>query len=381
MAGIHSTNPQIIPLLVRAKANINACNSSGLSPLSLSVHQELADSMKILLELKADPIHYEQGDPFTLIHLAAAVNKNTQIVQILLDLKADINDTQNIYRRTPMHGLFLSENKSNLKMIKFLLDHKADVNIRSSDGDRPIDYLISAADLDTQTEDLESDAQLMHQGKQTITFLLNKFKPDIKKLKSLNELALNLRENFNKGEPSQEIKAMDSEVEKLINIIRKSEEIMNAELKNFGMDLKQLKKNNINPVIPKTWESFGPSAANLEKSLASFTKNEPILNKRLSNIKLKWQKINESQQKLLQEKFEAQLESKRKVSRNALSPLVQWHLREQWRILSHNFNVHYKIFWKLSEKYSRVRQQLITHQDSAPTLDFASLEKEVQQRS
>ena len=153
---------------------------------------------------------------------------------------------------------------------------------------------------------------------------------------------------------------MKSEVEKLVKIIEKSEETLNASLQYFGMNLEQLRKNNINPVIPgtETFESFAQRVANLDKSLASYAKIEPILHEKFSDIKLKLAEIKCQQQKLIQEKFKAEIEKKQEESRIALSPLLQWHLQEQWKNVNRHFTVHYKIFWKLSVTYSTVRKMV-----------------------
>ena len=155
---------------------------------------------------KALPVHFEDGKPFSLVHLAAGVNKNTETLQLLLDLKADINDTQNIFRQTPLNGLFFSHNNKNQRMIKFLIDHKADVNIKSAEGDAPIDYLQpSLRNTDSQEilcdppeTDEEYHASLKKQGLEIMKFLMSRYHTVIKKFKSINESALSLPENLNK---------------------------------------------------------------------------------------------------------------------------------------------------------------------------------------
>ena len=173
---------------------------------------------------------------------------------------------------------------------------------------------------------------------------------------------------------------MIPDLEKLTTLIEKNEKTINQVLQRFGMNLEQLQKNKMNPAMAgaHTLESVAKYLTDLEQTLSCYSKLIPSINKKLSAMQLEISTVKEDQEKLRQEKFETEFRKKQETSRQALSPLFQWHLQEQWKNICRTFTMHYKIFWKLSEKYARVRQQLADGHAINHNLDFATLENEVQ---
>jgi ankyrin repeat protein len=60
-----------------------------------------------------------------------------EVVQILVELKADIN-APNRSRQTPLHVACLAGETNCAKVVRFLLDHGADASLRTADGATPL---------------------------------------------------------------------------------------------------------------------------------------------------------------------------------------------------------------------------------------------------
>jgi len=90
-----------VRMLLDSKANVNACDNNGGTPLYI-----------------------------------AASNGHIEVVKLLLDNKAEVNICRHSDDVTP---LYIAAWKGHTEIVKLLLGKKAKVDARRADGDKPID--------------------------------------------------------------------------------------------------------------------------------------------------------------------------------------------------------------------------------------------------
>lgn len=154
--GLHiacqSGDDKRVAYLIERKADVNARNNCGETPLHKCVRSEKC--VELLVENKAD---LEAKNIFgnTPLHYGFAIEKCAAIV---IENKADIN-ARNNNGDTPLHCNYL-----NVKCAALLINGKADVNARNKYGATPIHYNLSdnerfallienKADINIQRED------------------------------------------------------------------------------------------------------------------------------------------------------------------------------------------------------------------------------------
>lgn len=112
--------------LLEAKATPHFRDAGGQSPLFWSTVNGNPTNVQILLEANAEPNDSNlQG--LTLLHAAATFCKNLQVVQLLLDAKANVNATSPKDGSTPLHQVAGHEGDP-VDFVKLLLAHKAIIN-------------------------------------------------------------------------------------------------------------------------------------------------------------------------------------------------------------------------------------------------------------
>ena len=119
---LHITiTPTIIQLLIDNKADINAINNMGDTPLNYAIDE--MNNIIYLTTVNKDNNNFEE----------MFINK----IKLLLENKADINKHNN-KKNTPLH---ISASGSNKNLIQILLNNNADINLKNNDGDTPLHLL------------------------------------------------------------------------------------------------------------------------------------------------------------------------------------------------------------------------------------------------
>jgi ankyrin repeat protein len=131
-----STTDVIKLILETKKVDINVRDKNGQTALLYAVRGNRVDNVDYLLENGADPaIHDENGD--TPVHLAAAaVNKDSAILDLLLvtEKKIDIDERNN----AGMTALHMAFRESNFNAARFLLSKGANPNVADENGLTPL---------------------------------------------------------------------------------------------------------------------------------------------------------------------------------------------------------------------------------------------------
>jgi cytohesin len=167
----------VAKLLLDSKADVNAKDNRGQTPLAQVAHWGHEDMAELLLASKAD-VNAKDNDGNTPLH-EAAKSGNKDVAVLLLANKADINARDN-HGATPLH-LAVFHRKTDVA--KLLLANKADVNARASDGTMPLHYVASkelaelllANKADVNAKDNDSHTPLnwaVHKGYKDVAELL-----------------------------------------------------------------------------------------------------------------------------------------------------------------------------------------------------------------
>ncbi|MEY2409153.1 MAG: hypothetical protein QOF48_1823, partial [Verrucomicrobiota bacterium] len=148
-------NTNMTSLLIAAKADVNARvlrpgNELGKTPLCISVQNNYAEMVELLLENGADPnVRFNettdrQNESTPLLASVDRTGDNERIVRALLDHKADTG----ALKGNGYAALHLSMNNGSKAVALLLLEHGADVEIReTSGGNTPLGLMWGSKEL------------------------------------------------------------------------------------------------------------------------------------------------------------------------------------------------------------------------------------------
>ncbi|KAJ4328989.1 hypothetical protein N0V84_000561 [Fusarium piperis] len=128
---------EIVELLLKRGADVNACttneNMESGTALQAAVEAGNEDLVALLLEHGADP--NLGGGSLTCPIIAAANNGEKEILERLINAKADVNCLGGEYKSTPLTyaAMYLPQ-----ESLRSILDAGADINFADEDGDTPL---------------------------------------------------------------------------------------------------------------------------------------------------------------------------------------------------------------------------------------------------
>ena len=117
-AAVIEDRKEVAEFLLASKADVNAPDKNGQTPLFLVTHKDMA---QLLLDHKAD-VNAKAHNNNTPLHTAALLDR-LDIVKFLLDNKADVN-AKNKLGWTPMHMALTNNNKE-------VIDYRANTAARN----------------------------------------------------------------------------------------------------------------------------------------------------------------------------------------------------------------------------------------------------------
>ncbi len=148
--------PDIVEWLCARGVNVNAVDSAGETPLTISLSQpdteaaiqNNAETIRILVSYGAD-INCRTREGKTVLHNAVA-RKRKDVIDLLLKRGGDIN-SRDKYGYTPLHWAVSSKSK---EMVQLLVDHGADVNARNLQGKTPLYYTWGGSGKDREIAEI-----------------------------------------------------------------------------------------------------------------------------------------------------------------------------------------------------------------------------------
>eukprot|EP00927_Polykrikos_kofoidii_P029301 TRINITY_DN2535_c0_g1_i1.p1 TRINITY_DN2535_c0_g1~~TRINITY_DN2535_c0_g1_i1.p1 ORF type:complete len:334 (-),score=36.26 TRINITY_DN2535_c0_g1_i1:68-1069(-) len=170
VAAVRNGHVDCASILIEHRADCNANNSFGITPLHYCVMHRGANSVlnaALLLESRADP-RVVTHDKASVIHVAS-LRDNSAVLELMLDSQCSVN----VCDSEGSAALHVAATWGLIESLALLLDHKADTAVRKTDGSTPLHraaandrrsaaalLLTSRADATMRNADNQTPAQL-----------------------------------------------------------------------------------------------------------------------------------------------------------------------------------------------------------------------------
>ena len=126
-------------VLLENKADVNAVNSSGETPLYIAAWRGFSGIVRKMLEVCGG--NPNRGSPLA----AACLSGNVKVADMLLRHGADPNQASNVsyyYYLDRKLPLLIAVDKNNSELVELLLKHGANVDVTDSEGDTALHYAV-----------------------------------------------------------------------------------------------------------------------------------------------------------------------------------------------------------------------------------------------
>jgi hypothetical protein len=133
-AAAQNGHESVAELLLANKADVNAKDNQGKTPLWIAVWCREKSLVELLLKHGAENTKDDEG--VTPLHLAVAPRTNKGVAELLLASNFDVDSTDDS-GSTPLH---YAANRGLMEMVELLLANKADVNAKDKEGQTPLRY-------------------------------------------------------------------------------------------------------------------------------------------------------------------------------------------------------------------------------------------------
>jgi ankyrin repeat protein len=115
---------------------VNQVNDFGFSPLILASYRGNFEVAKYLITIVND-VNYQSPEGTAV--MAAVMRNNTELIQLLIDKKANLDATS----KTGVTALMLATQFKNIEIITLLLHHNADKLLKDKEGKTAFEYAVN----------------------------------------------------------------------------------------------------------------------------------------------------------------------------------------------------------------------------------------------
>ena len=127
---IDTSEHKLVRELVDANADVNMTHDRNWAPLIVSTCYGNTKIMKILLEAKADTEAVNSSGETALMSVIQR-SRDWEPIELLIESKANVNTKEHAWGRTPAH---IACKRGDLYLLKKLVEYKADVSDKSRSG-------------------------------------------------------------------------------------------------------------------------------------------------------------------------------------------------------------------------------------------------------
>jgi uncharacterized protein len=135
---VYGGTPEDVQAVINKGAKINAIRSEGTPLILAAAYNKNPEVIVVLLKAGADLNARDLNYGSTALHWAATYNTNPDVVSALLQAGADVNARNTREDMTPL--IWAAVKNSNPEIIHRLLEAGADATIRGKDGKSALDY-------------------------------------------------------------------------------------------------------------------------------------------------------------------------------------------------------------------------------------------------
>lgn len=132
---VRKNNIKQVRELIQQGYDINKPDSNGDTALILAAYEGKNEILKLLLEAGADVSVLDPGMKATALHAAAYAGR-TEAAKLLIEFNIDINRQGPYNGYTALHDAIW---QNNIDTAKVIIDAGADLNIKSKNGQTPLE--------------------------------------------------------------------------------------------------------------------------------------------------------------------------------------------------------------------------------------------------
>jgi ankyrin repeat protein len=133
-----SQNSDVIDSIIGLGADINAANKMGFTPLMFAAAYNTPEMVQYILNQGADPLVISLTGDVNTLHIAAYLNPNPDIIDVLIDAGLAIEEPM-LNGDTAL--LLASEENTNIEVVERLVEFGADVSVFNADGVTPLGFI------------------------------------------------------------------------------------------------------------------------------------------------------------------------------------------------------------------------------------------------